>query len=224
MAGARNWALGRRLAVRLASLAVGFALAVSVALPWFSLPLFGWAVPVPAWNGLGLGLLLLAGFHVLRALSFPGMAWAIRLMLPWAGYRWWGSEELFRHWGKHTFAPLQLRLSGLNQALSTVGADPVTVFDPVLWREVAPGLGWKLAGISLLLALVITALDLPVRSRCPSCRSRVGPDDRCCHGCGASFPDVPGCLGCGRRPHKGDGFCRSCGRSLVQTTQGPERA
>ena len=204
--------------MRFLSLGLGFALCVSVALPWFSLPLLGWAVPTPAWNALGLALLLLGACQLLRALNLPGMPWAVRLLLPWTLWRWWTAEELFRQWGKQTFAPLQLRLSGVNQALSTVGAEPISVFDPTLWRDVEPGLGWKLAGVSLFLSLIVTLFDQPVRTRCSACQARISPEDRCCHGCGQQFPQVPGCLQCGRKPEKDDKHCRSCGRELAPPT------
>lgn len=210
-AGHAKW---RRRAVRILSLLLGFSLCVAVVLPWFRLPLLGWTVPTPAWNALGVGLLVLGNLHMLRALNLPGTAWAIRLLLPWALYRWWGSQELFREWGKATFVPMQLKLSGINETLDTLGVDRVTVYDPVLWREIVPGLGYQLAGFSLLLAAVVTAIDFPVRTRCPDCRSVISPEDPCCHGCGRRFPEVPGCQQCGRSPQKGDKFCRSCGNGL----------
>lgn len=209
----------RRSGIRFASLALGFMLCVSVALPWFSLPLLGWSVPTPAWNTLGLGLLVLGNLHILRALRLPGVSWAIRLMLPWALYRWWGSAELFRDWGKSVLVPMQLKLSGVNETLDTLGLERLSVYDPVLWREVVPGWGYKLAGASLALAVLVTLLDQPMRTRCPACRSVVSPEDPCCHGCGQRFPDVPGCMQCGRTPQKGDRFCRSCGRELGQTKE-----
>lgn len=201
--------------MRWLSLALAFSLFISVLLPWYSLPLLGWSVPTPAWNSLGLVLMVLAGMHLLRALSVPGTAWAIRFLLPWGCYGWWTSEELFRAWGKSTLAPVQLKVSGLNTALSHLGVEPLSLFDPVLWREMEAGWGAKLAGVSLLLALLITAVDRPLRSRCPHCDATVSPEDPCCHGCGHRFPEVPACGQCGRAPLSGDRFCRGCGSSLA---------
>jgi hypothetical protein len=180
--------------------------------------MLGWSVPTPAWNLLGLGLLLLGNLHVLRALNLPGMSWGIRILLPWCIYKWWDSQELFREWGKATLAPMQLKLSGVNEALDTLGLDRFSIYDPVLWREVVPGWGYKLAGASLLFALLVTLVDQPARTRCPSCRAVISPEDPCCHGCGCRFPEVPGCQQCGRTPQKGDRFCRSCGLASTQST------
>ncbi len=184
-------------------------------MPWFHLPVLGWSVPAPAWNSLGLGLLVLGGLHLLRSLNLSAAAWLIRLLLPWALYRWWQSEEVCRLWGKAALAPLQMRLSPLNTALSSLGAREIEVFEASLWRELAPGLGWKFAGVSLLIALLLTIFDWPSRTRCPECRSKVLPEDPFCHGCGQHFPDVPGCVGCGRKPYSQDKFCRSCGREIA---------
>lgn len=200
--------------MRLLSFGLGITLGLSVVLPWFGLPLWGGVIPIPAWNFLGLGLIVLAGLHGLRALGVPGASWGVRGVWPWVFYHWWQSERAFRLWGKTTLAPLQLKLSGVNQALATVGIEPVSVFDPVAWRVLAPGIGWKLAGVSLVLALIVTALDWPVRRRCLDCQVVVSPWDRCCHGCGHVFTDVPGCLSCGRVPVDGDHFCRACGKDL----------
>lgn len=205
----------RRRAVRLLCLPLGFALCASVALPWFHLPILGQSVPAPAWNSLGLGLLLLGGLHLLRAFNAPGVVWAIRILLPWALYRWWTIEEAYRLWGKSMLASLQLRFTTINQALTTLGLDGISVFDASLWREMQPGWGWKLAGLSLFLSVLITLLDWPSRTRCPACRVKVQPEDPFCHGCGCRFPEVPGCSGCGRRPARGDKFCRSCGRAVA---------
>lgn len=204
----------RRFAVRTVSLPLGFALCASVALPWFHLPVLGWSVPAPAWNGLGLALFILGGLHILRSLNLTAVAWLIRPILPWAIYRWWHSEEVFRLWGKATLAPLQMRLAPLNLALSSLGGKEMELFEAPLWRELAPGWGWTLAGVSLVLALVLTLLDWPSRTRCPDCKVKVQPEDPFCNGCGHRFPDVPGCTGCGRTPHHGDKHCRSCGREL----------
>jgi hypothetical protein len=201
--------------VRALSLGLGFSLCVSVGLPWFELPLLGWSVPTPAWNALGLGLLALGNLHVLRALNMPGMSWGIRLLLPWVIYRWWGSQQQFRDWGKATLAPVQLKLSGVNDTLSTLGLDGVSIYDPVLWRDVQPGWGYTVAGASLLMAILVTAIDQPPRTRCPSCRAVISPEDPCCHGCGKSFPEIPGCRQCGRPPQKNDRFCRSCGTAAL---------
>lgn len=158
--------------------------------------------------------MVLGGLHILRALGLPGIPWGIRLLLPWALYRWWGSEELFRLWGKATFAPMQLKVSGLNTALGHLGVEQLSLFDPVLWREIEPGWGVKLAGLSLLCSALVTLLDLPVRWNCHSCRAKIAPDDVCCHACGYRFPEATACHQCGRAPRKGDRFCRSCGTGL----------
>ncbi len=171
-------------------------------------------MPTPAWNSLGLGLLALGCLHVLRAGNLSGAAWGIRLLLPWVAYRWFASRESFFEWGKATFVPLQLKFSGLNETLDRLGMDPVTVYDPLLWRDLRPGWGYKLAGASLLAAALVTLLDQPARLRCPDCRSVISPEDPCCHGCGRRSPEVPGCRQCGRSPRPGDRFCRSCGTNL----------
>jgi hypothetical protein len=212
--------LWRRRAVRAASLLLGCALALAVVLPWFSLPLLGWSVPIPAWNALGLALLVLGALHGGRALGLPGVAWAIRALLPWTIYRWWQAEALFRDWGKGTLAPLQLKLSGVNSALETIGAERVTVFDPVLWRDVLPGPGYKLAGLALLLGGLVTLLDWPSRTRCGTCRAVVDPEDSCCHACGGRFPEATACSQCGRSPRTGDRFCRACGGALKSPETG----
>lgn len=183
----------------------------------------GWSLPTPAWNALGIGLLVLGSLHILRSLNLPGSPWAIRVLLPWTIFRWWESAESFRLWGKATFAPAQLKLSGVNQALDTLGVDQVSLYDPVLWRTIEPGWGYKLAGCSLLAAVLVTLVDWPVRTRCPGCRSVISPEDPCCHGCGRCFPEVPGCLQCGRVPQRGDRHCRSCGQSLERAAE-PSKA
>lgn len=199
---------------------MGFALGVAVVLPWFTLPLLGWSVPIPAWNALGLLLMVLAGLQILRALGLAPLAWAVRMLTPWALYKWWGAPEQFRLWGKATLAPMQMKLSGVNSTLSTLGAETVTVFDPTLWREVVPGWGYKLAGASLLLSLVVSWLDWPARTDCPFCKVTVSPEDPCCHGCGHRFPEVPACPQCGRAPQDGDRHCRACGTSLARERAG----
>ena len=204
--------------MRLLSLPLAFTLCASVALPWFHLPILGQSVPAPAWNVLGLGLFFLGGLHLMRAVGVPGVAWLIRLVLPWAIYRWWTIETAYLQWGKATLAALQLRLSPVNQGLITLGLDPLSVFEVSQWQNMPPGWGWKLAGGSLCAAAVVTVLDWPVRTRCPACRARVAPEDPFCHGCGHRFPEVPACEGCGRKPAGGDKFCRSCGKSVAAQT------
>jgi hypothetical protein len=215
----------RRAGMRLLNMLLGFALCVSVALPWFSMPMLGLSVPVPAWNVLGLGLLVLGGLHLLRALELPATPWAIRLLWPWVAYRWWWSEQMFRDWAKSTLVPVQLKFSGLNAALERLGFEPISFYDPVLWRELTLGWGYQVAGGSLLLALLLTLFDggaaglrasapgggTPATSRCPDCEVPVEPQDACCHGCGQSFQGRIGCSGCGRIPLPGDRYCRSCG-------------
>lgn len=206
--------------VRAVSLPLGFGLCVSALLPFFSLPLFGWSVPAPAWNALGLSLLVLGGLHVLRALNLWGTPWAIRLLLPWTIYRWWVGPEVFREWAKATLVPVQSRLMGLNDALARVGIESVTVYDPASWQVILPGWGYWLAGRCLMLAVLVTLLDYVPRGRCPDCRSQVAAEDPCCHGCGRRFPEVPGCFQCGRTPRGGDRFCRSCGTALAREQAG----
>lgn len=176
--------------------------------------MFGHSIPAPAWNALGLALLFLAALHLFRGLNLAGSAWAIRLVLPWALYRWWTVEESYRLWGKAILTDWQLRLAPMNSALSRLGFEGVTLFEVAEWQSMPPGWGWKLAGVSLILAVLVSLLDWPIRTRCAGCGVKVRPEDPFCHGCGIRFPEVPGCARCGRVPTKGDRFCRLCGGSV----------
>lgn len=190
---------------------MGLALATSVALPWFGLPLAGKVLPWPAWNLLGLGLLVLAGAHLWRALSFPGAAWAIRLLLPGVLWGWWHSPERFRLWGMAVLAPWQLQLDGVNQVLARLGQAPLTLFDPVVWRDISLGWGYRLAGGCLVLSALLTVCDFGLRPRCLGCRAQVGVRDRFCFQCGDGLSGDGGCGQCGEPGRSGDQFCRACG-------------
>lgn len=179
------------------------------------MPVLGWQIPVPPWNTFGLGIVVLGLLHFGRSLGVVYCSWGIRMLLPFAAAGWWASPGRFLAWGKSILAPVQLQLSGLNQGLATLGAEPIVLFDPVQWREASLSWGWKYAGLVLLLATVLTALDWQPRRFCSACKAKVSHQDRCCHQCGTPFPEASGCLGCGSKPQKLDKFCRTCGRSLV---------
>ncbi len=201
----------RKLIQGVAGALVGFLLCLSVVLPWFHAPVMGWSLPVPAWNNLGLLLLVLGNLHFLRAVGVPGIQWGIRILLPWAIYRWWAAEEAFKLWGKQILGPAQLKLVEVNQVLTTVQLEPVTVFDPTKWRELDPGLGWQVAGVSLALALLVTCFEKSPISKCSNCSNKVSGDDPNCHHCGHRLHESPTCPRCFRSLQKGDRFCRGCG-------------
>lgn len=207
MKGSGRW-------VRAGSLALAFAAFCSVILPWFKLPVLGWGVPAPAWNRTGLLLLALAACQLSRALGWSGAKWMVRLVCLPALYLWWGSEEVFRHWGTATLAPLQLKLAALNDVLGKFSVEAVEIFEPRLWKQLETGPGWYLAGGTLVCSLLLSAFDRVKVSSCPACALKVAATDCHCPGCGHKFRDFQGCSKCGRHPQAGDKFCRDCGESV----------
>lgn len=206
----------RKLVQGVAGALVGFLLCLSVVLPWFHADVLGWSLPVPAWNSLGLLLLVLGNLHFLRAVGVPGVQWVIRVLLPWAVYQWWAAEEAFKLWGKQILGPAQLKLIEVNQVLTTVQLEPVTVFDPTKWRDLDPGLGWQMAGASLGLAVLLTCLEKSATIKCSGCSTRVSREDPHCHSCGHRLREIPSCPRCFRSYHKGDHFCRGCGHETQE--------
>ena len=202
----------KRAMIRFSHVLVSFCLVVSATLPWFELPVFGWQVPVPAWNRVGLSILILSGICLVRGLGFSFVRWPARLVLPLAAYGWWTSPEAMRDWGVSLFAPLQLKFSSINSALSHLNVEPITVFESQLWRELSTGPGFALAGLSFAALLLVTAFDHPKQRKCSACQSRVQLEDRNCHSCGALVSIGDGCRGCGKHVSKSDKHCRHCGQ------------
>lgn len=199
------------MVIRFFHLLLSICLGVSVALPWFELPLFGWQVPVPAWNKVGLAILLLSAISLVRGVGFAFMRWPLRVLLPLAAYGWWLSPAETRNWGVSLFAPLQMKFSSLNSALSQLGLEPFTVFESQLWRELNQGPGYTLAGVSFGVLLLVTALDHPKTRRCGNCQAKAKLTDKNCHACGSLIAFENGCRGCGHQLGRGDQYCRQCG-------------
>lgn len=195
----------------LGHLLLATALGLTVFLPWFELPLLGWSVPAPAWNRAGLSFLLLTGLLMLRVVGGYPFRWVVRLALVPALLSWWKAPELVREWGGQTLAPLQLRLNAVNQTLSSLGAETITVYEPALWRTLAPGWGWKVAGLTLVAISLLTFFDGARRPTCSACRAETGETDHHCYACGESLGKLRYCSNCGSPETQGDTYCRCCG-------------
>ncbi len=167
--------------------------------------------------------LALAALLVGRALGWGALRWPIRAGLVAASYLWWTAEAWMRSWGTGKFAPLQLQLSDVNALLLKLGQEELRLYDPVLWRELGPELGWQVAGASLLGIALHTVWDGPRRRNCKGCGRAAPLEDAHCGGCGERFPQVPACGQCGASPQTGDRFCRRCGSSLAEGESNPGR-
>lgn len=190
------------------------ALVVAVCLPWFELPLFGWKVPTPAWNRAGLACFVAACGLALRGVAGAGARWLVRALLPVAGYYWWTSLSLTRDWAAQSLGPIQLKLSPVNQALSKLGAEPVSVYEPSAWKALVPGPGWYASGAILLLSLLLTLLDGPWKRKCGTCQALVVEGDGFCHQCGEALSGTAKCGNCANRMKPDDKFCRACGQKV----------
>lgn len=199
---------------KVVSLMLSVALALSVCLPWYRLPIMGWDVPAPPWNVAGLTLFVLSGLLFLRGVAGAWFRWAVRAAWLPSVYLWWQSLESTRTWGIKTLAPLQLKLSGLNVALGQLGAPEVEIFRVQAWKSLAPAFGWHLAGGCLTATLIFTLIDAAHMGKCGGCGARVSPEDSFCHACGQAQRDGPRCSRCARAVKKEDAFCRDCGQPV----------
>lgn len=198
---------------------ISMALALSVCLPWYRLPIMGWEVPAPPWNIAGLTLLVLSGLLFLRGLAGAWFRWAVRAAWLPSVYLWWQSLESTRTWGIKTLAPLQLKISGLNMALGQMGLAEVEIFRVQAWKSLTPSIGWYLAGGCLVAILVFTLMDAAYSGKCRGCGARVSPEDGFCHACGQAQGDVPRCSRCARPVEKKDAFCRDCGQPVRDSNE-----
>ena len=201
----------RSLLLSVSSLLLAMLLGVSLCLPWFHLPILGWTVPAPAWNRAGLVCFALSGLLVIRAVAGWPFRWPVRIATPIALYYWWASLEAVKTWGAKNLAPAQLKLAAVNQTLSRLGGESVTVYEPALWRSLEPQHGWHLAGLSLFLIGLLSVLDGPRSLLCSACQTKAKESDHFCHCCGHTLTISPGCRNCGGKPHPQDTFCRHCG-------------
>lgn len=172
----------------------------------------GWSVPAPAWNRAGFFLLLLVLSHTLRAAGGGLFRWFVRLSLLPATYYWWTSRQAVENWGIKTFGPVQLKLSGVNAALSRLGVEPVELFVAREWRSLEPQFGWYLAGGGLFLTLLGAVLDRSDVDRCSDCEAMVEEGDRFCRQCGRALTSKRLCSSCASELCAEDRFCRRCGR------------
>lgn len=192
---------------------LGTALAVSVFIPWFELPILGLSVPTPAWNKGGVACLVLASILYLRALGGFPLRWLVRLTVLPTAYFWWQSVEQMKSWGVKNLAPAQLKLSTVNSAMTKLGAERVTLYEPSLWKSLEPSYGWKAAGFLLLVTAVVTVLDGPRIRKCQSCGQKGRGGDSFCFQCGMALTDARLCGNCGGALQAGDSFCRHCAAS-----------
>jgi len=190
---------------------VALTLSISLLIPWFRLPVLGWEIPAPAWNRAGLACLVLAGFHLLRAVGGPPFRWLVRIATLPALYFWWVSPEWAKAWGARHLAPAQLKLAPLNNALARLGGDTLELYKPPLWKTLEPQTGWYVAGGTLILTLLLTSFDGPNRLTCSSCKGTFTEDDRFCGECGEALKGGPHCGHCGEELNPNDKFCRRCG-------------
>lgn len=186
-------------------------LGVAICLPWFQLPILGWTIPAPAWNKAGLACFALSGVLVMRTVAGWFFRWPVRMVTPVAFYYWWESLEAVKTWGAKHLAPAQLKLAPVNQTLSTLGGEGVTVYEPALWRSLEPQYGWHLAGLSLLSIGLLTAFDGPRSVVCSACQAKAKETDNFCHACGDTLTTSVGCRNCGGKPLVQDAYCRHCG-------------
>ncbi|MFA5504323.1 MAG: zinc ribbon domain-containing protein [Vulcanimicrobiota bacterium] len=203
-----------RLVLSLLAAFLGTALAVSVFLPWFHLPILGLSIPTPAWGKAGVACLAAASTLFLRALGGSALRWLVRPALIPAAYFWWTSLEQMQAWGARSLAPAQLKLATVNQGLGSLGGEPITLYEPALWRGLEPSYGWQVAGAILVLSALFTLFDGPRMPHCGSCNKRGREGDSFCFQCGQAFSEQPVCSNCGQTAIEGDAFCRHCAKPL----------
>jgi Double zinc ribbon len=200
-------------------LLLGGLLTVSLCLPWFHLPLFSWSVPTPAWNYGGLACFCLACCCLLRGVGGSTFRWLLRLVVLPSWYFWWQSTQQMKAWGAANLAPAQLKLSTVNDTLARLGAETVSLYDPIAWKGLEPDSGWYLTGGCLAVVSILTLLDGPKFLACPGCRAKAGDSDSFCFSCGHSLKSSPGCRNCGSRIGPEDKFCRTCGSGLPDSQE-----
>ena len=185
-----------------------------ICLPWFRIPVFEWSIPTPAWNRAGLACFALACLLMLRSIGGAAFRWPIRVLVFPAAYFCWESLAQMKVWGTRHLGSVQLDLATINQGLSSLGMEPVTVYDALAWKSLQPDYGWYGTGWTLLLVSVLTWADGPRFASCPRCSSLTNREDGYCFSCGESLRQVPGCTNCGSPAGPEDSFCRVCGDEL----------
>lgn len=190
-------------------------LTVSVCLPWFQLPILGWQIPTPGWSRAGLACLLFASLFLFRMLTGYWARWLLRAAILPSLYFWFKAPAGVKAWAAYNLAPTQLKLAPVNQALSSLGGETISLYEPVLWRALQPQFGWYLAGASLGLALLYTLLDGPICRKCLGCAAELNSEDAFCASCGTVVGSWCGCTNCGHRGESTDRFCRRCGQEMT---------